>query len=123
MLAGDFMQTIERFLAIPGHGQRARQETTFASCVTGWRSDPPRLAALEAGLGLLAEVDLRDELIGLDLPWLRLYGRLDTLVPKAAISLAGCALPCQPQSGAGRHPMPFISHPEQFITLLRQFID
>ena len=79
---------------------------------------------MEAGLGLLAEVDLRDELIGLDLPWLRLYGRLDTLVPKAAIPLAGCALPCQPQSGAGEGiPCPFISHPEQFITLLRQFID
>ena len=39
MLAGDFMQTIERFLAIQAMGSE-HARTTFASCVTGWRSDP-----------------------------------------------------------------------------------
>ncbi|MNJ79619.1 Pimeloyl-[acyl-carrier protein] methyl ester esterase [compost metagenome] len=68
-------------------------------------------------------MDLRDELVGLDLPWLRIYGRLDSLVPKAAIPLlderypASRSLVLEKASHA-----PFISHPEPFITLLRQFI-
>ena len=63
------------------------------------------------------------ELADLDLPWLRIYGRLDSLVPKAAIPLlderypASRSLVLEKASHA-----PFISHPEPFITLLRQFI-
>lgn len=123
MLAGDFMQTIERFLAIQAMGsEHARNDIRQ---LRHWLAErpAPQLAALEAGLGLLADVDLRDELVGLDLPWLRIYGRLDSLVPKAAIPLlderylASRSLVLEKASHA-----PFISHPEPFITLLRQFI-
>lgn len=123
MLAGDFMQTIERFLAIQAMGsEHARNDIRQ---LRHWLAErpAPQLAALEGGLGLLAEVDLREALVNLDLPWLRLYGRLDTLVPKAAIPLLD---ECYPASRSrvldkASHA-PFISHPEQFITLLRQFI-
>ncbi|MCE9922947.1 pimeloyl-ACP methyl ester esterase BioH [Aeromonas media] len=123
MLAGDFMQTIERFLAIQAMGsEHARNDIRQ---LRHWLAErpAPQLAALEAGLGLLADVDLRDELVGLDLPWLRIYGRLDSLVPKAAIPLLDERYPesrslvLEKASHA-----PFISHPEPFITLLRQFI-
>ncbi|MDU1144215.1 pimeloyl-ACP methyl ester esterase BioH [Aeromonas rivipollensis] len=123
MLAGDFMQTIERFLAIQAMGsEHARNDIRQ---LRHWLAErpAPQLAALEAGLGLLADVDLRDALVGLDLPWLRIYGRLDSLVPKAAIPLldehypASRSLVLEKASHA-----PFISHPEPFITLLRQFI-
>ncbi|MCE9944740.1 MULTISPECIES: pimeloyl-ACP methyl ester esterase BioH [Aeromonas] len=123
MLAGDFMQTIERFLAIQAMGsEHARNDIRQ---LRHWLAErpAPQLAALEAGLGLLADVDLRDELAGLDLPWLRIYGRLDSLVPKAVIPLlderypASRSLVLEKASHA-----PFISHPEPFITLLRQFI-
>ncbi|WP_404839823.1 pimeloyl-ACP methyl ester esterase BioH [Aeromonas media] len=123
MLAGDFMQTIERFLAIQAMGsEHARNDIRQ---LRHWLMErpAPQLAALEAGLGLLADVDLRDELVGLDLPWLRIYGRLDSLVPKAVIPLlderypASRSLVLEKASHA-----PFISHPEPFITLLRQFI-
>ncbi|MBS4701627.1 pimeloyl-ACP methyl ester esterase BioH [Aeromonas media] len=123
MLAGDFMQTIERFLAIQAMGsEHARNDIRQ---LRHWLAErpAPQLAALEAGLGLLADVDLRDELVGLELPWLRIYGRLDSLVPKAAIPLLDERYPesrslvLEKASHA-----PFISHPEPFITLLRQFI-
>ena len=42
MLAGDFMQTIERFLAIQAMGSE-HARTTSASCVTGWRRPAPGL--------------------------------------------------------------------------------
>lgn len=123
MLAGDFMQTIERFLAIQAMGsEHARDDIRQ---LRHWLAErpTPELAALEAGLGLLADIDLRDELVDLQLPWLRIYGRLDSLVPKAAIPLLDERYP-QSRSRVldkASHA-PFISHPAQFIDMVRHFI-
>ncbi|KFN19788.1 pimeloyl-ACP methyl ester esterase BioH [Aeromonas bestiarum] len=123
MLAGDFKQTIERFLAIQAMGsEHARDDIRQ---LRHWLAErpAPQLAALEAGLGLLADVDLRDELTTLSLPWLRVYGRLDSLVPKAAIPLlderypASNSLVLEKASHA-----PFISHPQQFVEIIRHFV-
>lgn len=123
MLAGDFKQTIERFLAIQAMGsEHARDDIRQ---LRHWLAErpAPQLAALEAGLGLLADVDLRDELATLSLPWLRVYGRLDSLVPKAAIPLldkrypASHSLVLEKASHA-----PFISHPQQFVEIIRHFV-
>ncbi|MCH7377253.1 pimeloyl-ACP methyl ester esterase BioH [Aeromonas sp. MR19] len=123
MLAGDFKQTIERFLAIQAMGsEHARDDIRQ---LRHWLAErpAPQLAALEAGLGLLADVDLRDALATLSLPWLRVYGRLDSLVPKAAIPLlderypASHSLVLEKASHA-----PFISHPQQFVEIIRHFV-
>lgn len=123
MLAGDFKQTIERFLAIQAMGsEHARDDIRQ---LRHWLAErpAPQLAALEAGLGLLADVDLRDELATLSQPWLRVYGRLDSLVPKAAIPLlderypASHSLVLEKASHA-----PFISHPQQFVEIIRHFV-
>ncbi|MDM5091143.1 pimeloyl-ACP methyl ester esterase BioH [Aeromonas bestiarum] len=123
MLAGDFKQTIERFLAIQAMGsEHARDDIRQ---LRHWLAErpAPQLAALEAGLGLLADVDLRDALATLSLPWLRVYGRLDSLVPKAAIPLlderypASHSLMLEKASHA-----PFISHPQQFVEIIRHFV-
>lgn len=123
MLAGDFKQTIERFLAIQAMGsEHARDDIRQ---LRHWLAErpAPQLPALEAGLGLLADVDLRDELTELSLPWLRIYGRLDSLVPKAAIPLLDERYPhSQSRVLDKASHAPFISHPAQFITMVRQFI-
>lgn len=83
----------------------------------------PQLAALEAGLGLLAEVDLRDELTPLSLPWLRVYGRLDSLVPKASIPLLDERYPSSRSVVLEKAShAPFISHPQQFIEIIEHFV-
>ncbi|MFM1690835.1 pimeloyl-ACP methyl ester esterase BioH [Aeromonas salmonicida] len=123
MLAGDFRQTIERFLAIQSMGsEHARDDIRQ---LRHWLAErpAPQFAALEAGLGLLADVDLRDELLQLSLPWLRVYGRLDSLVPKASIALLD---ECYPGSHSvvlekASHA-PFISHPQQFVEIVRHFV-
>ncbi|MFB0769148.1 pimeloyl-ACP methyl ester esterase BioH [Aeromonas salmonicida] len=123
MLAGDFRQTIERFLAIQAMGsEHARDDIRQ---LRHWLAErpAPQFAALEAGLGLLADVDLRDELLQLSLPWLRVYGRLDSLVPKASIALlderylASHSVVLEKASHA-----PFISHPQQFVEIVRHFV-
>ncbi|MBV7416282.1 pimeloyl-ACP methyl ester esterase BioH [Aeromonas sp. sif2433] len=123
MLAGDFKQTIERFLAIQAMGsEHARDDIRQ---LRHWLAErpAPQLAALEAGLGLLADVDLRDELTTLSLPWLRIYGRLDSLVPKAAIPLLNERYPHSRSLVLDKAShAPFISHPAQFIAMVREFI-
>ena len=123
LLTRDLPLTVERFLAIQAMGsEHARNDIRQ---LRHWLAErpAPQLAALEAGLGLLADVDLRDALVGLDLPWLRIYGRLDSLVPKAAIPLlderypASHSLVLEKASHA-----PFISHPQQFVEIIRHFV-
>ncbi|WP_214454435.1 pimeloyl-ACP methyl ester esterase BioH [Aeromonas dhakensis] len=123
MLAGDFKQTIERFLAIQAMGsEHARDDIRQ---LRHWLAErpAPQLAALEAGLGLLADVDLRDELAQLNLPWLRVYGRLDSLVPKASIPLLDERYPASRSVVLEKAShAPFISHPQQFIEIIEHFV-
>lgn len=123
MLTGDFKQTIERFLAIQAMGsEHARDDIRQ---LRHWLAErpAPQLAALEAGLGLLAEVDLRDELTPLSLPWLRIYGRLDSLVPKASIPLLDERYPASRSVVLEKAShAPFISHPQQFIEIIEHFV-
>ncbi|MED7773977.1 pimeloyl-ACP methyl ester esterase BioH [Aeromonas dhakensis] len=123
MLAGDFKQTIERFLAIQAMGsEHARDDIRQ---LRHWLAErpAPQLAALEAGLDLLADVDLRDELAQLNLPWLRVYGRLDSLVPKASIPLLDERYPASRSVVLEKAShAPFISHPQQFIEIIEHFV-
>ncbi|WP_336289998.1 pimeloyl-ACP methyl ester esterase BioH [Aeromonas dhakensis] len=123
MLAGDFKQTIERFLAIQAMGsEHARDDIRQ---LRHWLAErpAPQLAALEAGLDLLADVDLRDELVQLNLPWLRVYGRLDSLVPKASIPLLDERYPASRSVVLEKAShAPFISHPQQFIEIIEHFV-
>lgn len=123
MLAGDFRQTIERFLAIQAMGsEHARDDIRQ---LRHWLAErpAPQLAALEAGLGLLADIDLRDELASLSLPWLRVYGRLDSLVPKAVIPLLDERYPASRSVTFNKAShAPFISHPTEFVEAIRHFV-
>ncbi len=124
MLAQDFQQTIERFLAIQAMGsEHAREDIRRLRCWLAERP-APNPAALTAGLRLLADSDLRAESSQLELPWLRIYGRLDSLVPKASIPLLDERYPHSRSLVLDKAShAPFISHPAQFIAMVRQFID
>ena len=84
----------------------------------------PQLAALTLGLALLENVDLRPSLSALSQPWLRLYGRLDALVPIKTEPVLSAQYP-QSQSYifADASHAPFISHLNEFITVVTDFID
>ena len=82
----------------------------------------PDLDALKAALGLLSSEDLRDQIGRIRQPTLRIYGRLDSLVPTSGIDRI-CEL--HPQSDTVVLPhashAPFISHPQQSADIIRQF--
>lgn len=80
-LMDDFSVTVERFMALQAMGSpSARQDVKALKLAVFSRPEPNR-DALYSGLKMLADVDLRMTLGDITQPMLRLYGRLDGLVP------------------------------------------
>ncbi|MDX1302685.1 pimeloyl-ACP methyl ester esterase BioH [Photobacterium sp.] len=123
-LGKDFRLTVERFMALQAMGSpTARQDIKLLKQAVLSRPQP-NPEALSVGLRLLAEVDLREQVEQISQPWLRLYGRLDSLVPvKIATELDRLAPRSERQVFASASHAPFISHPEEFVQALRKFID
>jgi pimeloyl-[acyl-carrier protein] methyl ester esterase len=118
-LRDDFQRTVERFLALQTMGtESARQDARkLKSAVLSLPM--PSEAVLDGGLEILKTVDLREPLAALTLPFLRLYGRLDGLVPRKIVPLLDDAWPdSQSYIFAKAAHAPFISHPEEFCRVL-----
>ncbi|MEZ9523236.1 pimeloyl-ACP methyl ester esterase BioH [Enterovibrio norvegicus] len=121
-LEDDFSSTVERFMALQAMGSpTARQDIKWLKKAV--LSHPsPQPEALKAGLDILAEADLRPQLHNISVPWLRMYGRLDGLVPvRVAQELDVLAPQSQRQIFANASHAPFISDPEHFSEELLSF--
>lgn len=87
-LVEDFQATIERFMALQAMGSPSARSDVKRLKKAVLSRPLPNPDSLLAGLRLLADIDLRQELHRLEMPFLRLYGRLDGLVPvKVAIEV------------------------------------
>ncbi len=118
----DFQPTIERFMALQAMGSPSARQDIKQVKQAVLAKPQPQLAALQIGLQLLAEQDLRPQLGAICQPWLRLYGRLDGLVPvKTCTEMERLAPQSQVVVFEQASHAPFISHPEQFIDPLLAF--
>lgn len=121
-LSEDFQRTVERFLALQTMGtDTARQDARqLKQAVLSLPMPSPEV--LNGGLEILKTEDLREALTGLEIPFLRLYGRLDGLVPRNIVATLDA---CWPQSQSLIFPKaahaPFISHPDDFCIALAEF--
>ncbi|WP_414829046.1 pimeloyl-ACP methyl ester esterase BioH [Alteromonas sp. H39] len=122
-LETDYRKTLDRFLAIQAMGSdTARQDIkAIKTHITAHPDPAPH--ALKEGLKLLSSEDLRPRIGRITQPTLRLYGRLDSLVPTSGIDMI-CQL--HPQSDTVVLPhaahAPFISHPQQTADIITQFM-
>lgn len=80
-LMEDFQTTIERFMALQAMGSPSARQDVRQLKEAVLSRPAPNPDSLLAGLTMLAEVDLRQHLPHISAPMLRLYGRLDGLVP------------------------------------------
>lgn len=84
----------------------------------------PSEFALKAGLDLLAQSDLRNEVANICQPTLRVYGKLDSLVPQKVQTLVDSM---QPKNQSYLLPKashaPFISHQSDFIEVLGNWLE
>lgn len=122
-LAQDTQKTLDGFLKIQAMGSpNIRQDIkTLKNLVM--KHPIPTEQTLRDSLKLLETVDLRTQLSELTLPFLRIYGRLDSLVPKAAIERIDTLLPNSEKYifNKASHA-PFISHEDEFNELLLNWL-
>lgn len=121
-LAADFHRTVERFLALQTLGtESARNDAKLLKSVV-LEQPIPTVETLNAGLESLRTEDLREELKKLPVPFLRIYGYLDGLVPRKVVPVLDELYPHSPSviMRNSAHA-PFISHPDEFCEYLCDF--
>lgn len=121
-LMGDPKRTCNNFLALQTLGSSSSKADLKQLRLAIDSSPEPKLKALDAGLELLQKCDLRSELSRLSLPYLRLYGRQDALVPKAVqTKLDQCLENSKSYLFTQSAHAPFISEKELFVQQLVEF--
>ncbi|MBT1451437.1 pimeloyl-ACP methyl ester esterase BioH [Glaciecola sp. XM2] len=122
-LQNDREKTIKRFLTIQNLGQ-ASAKTDVQQMLQILSDMPaPSAATLQQGLAILASEDLRERVAQIDVPTLRVYGRLDALVPHQSIAAIEAL---HPNAKSIVYPKashaPFMSHPDLLSQDLMRFI-
>lgn len=122
-LTQDLDKTIERFLAIQAMGSETAKGDIKRLRELVLAKPKAQHAALAQGLTMLERVDLRSQLPQIGQPWLRVWGRLDGLVPRRVIK----SMPQLAQSqdlllNKASHA-PFISHQAEFVEGFTQWLD
>lgn len=120
-LSEDFQRTVERFLALQTLGtESARQDARTLKSVV-FERPIPAVEVLNGGLEMLKTADMRHALATLSMPFLRLYGALDGLVPRKIVPLLDDLWPVSTSHIIEKAAhAPFISHPADFS---QQIID
>lgn len=121
-LAQDYRKTLERFLAIQTLGSPQAKEDIRVIRHELQQRPEPRLEQLELGLNWLRDIDLRERLGELTMPWLQIYGKLDSLVPKEAMAAHQHYHEASQTLIPKAAHAPFISHPQQFTETLIHFL-
>ena len=122
-LQRDFRGTIRRFLALQMRGNTHTRDYLRILNTRAFKHGEPSLVALQAGLSLLAETDLRKQLKDITCPTLLVMGENDTLIPLAAaeaLVVMFKAAYSEVIPGAGHAP--FLSHPQQFLQRVTAFL-
>ncbi len=92
-LSDDFQRTVERFLALQTMGTETARQDARALKKTVLALPMPEVDVLNGGLEILITVDLRQPLQNVSMPFLRLYGYLDGLVPRKVVPILDKLLP------------------------------
>ncbi|TLU65310.1 pimeloyl-ACP methyl ester esterase BioH [Thalassotalea litorea] len=122
-LADDAGKTINNFLKLQAMGsEHVRQDIkTIRALIHEYPS--ASIETLDHSLNLLEQVDLRAKLVNISVPVLRMYGRLDALVPKLVIPQVDKLWPDTDTYTFERAShAPFISHSDEFYTVLMDWI-
>lgn len=115
-LAHDYSTTLQRFLAIQAMGSPSAKSDILALRKSIQAYPDPCEASLLVGLKWLSEIDLRPRLKDIKQPTLRMYGRLDALVPHAVIAEIHALHP-----NAESYVFEHVSH-APFMTQLNEFV-
>ena len=122
-LAGNHTQTLRRFLALQVRGSEQERELLASLRNALFSRGAPDPAALQTGLDILRDCDLRAALPGIPQPTLLIAGGRDTLTPLPASEYMASVMPAARLATIeGASHVPFLSHPEIFVEQLNNFL-
>lgn len=122
-LQQDYAPTLRRFLALQVRGSEQERELLATLRSTLLSRGEPDLAALQSGLEILRDCDLRAALPGVCQPALVIAGARDTLTPLAASQYMATKLPAARMAVIeGAAHAPFLSHPDEFVKHVAGFL-
>jgi len=115
--------TLKRFLALQVRGSENEKEILGDLRTQLFARGEPDVAALQGGLDILRDTDLRAQLPNIKQRTLVIAGERDTLTPKAASEAMVLALPnAQLAVVQGAAHAPFLSHREQVVATVLDFL-
>lgn len=122
-LQQDYTLTLRRFLALQVRGSERERELLAVLRSALMSRGEPDLGALQAGLDILRDCDLRSALPGIHQPALVIGGERDTLTPPQAAHFLAAQLPdARLAVIEGAAHAPFLSHPDEFMEHLMSFL-
>lgn len=124
-LEEDYEGTVIRFLAIQAMGSETQKEDIKYLKDNVFIHGMPATKALRGGLAMLDDIDQRLDLSKITVPTLRVYGRLDSLVP---VDVAEAVQALQPNNSRyvifpNASHAPFLTNRKAFLKELVSFIE
>ncbi|MBK4764806.1 MAG: pimeloyl-ACP methyl ester esterase BioH [Pantoea sp. Brub] len=119
----DFYQTIERFLLLQTLGTQNNYFNTYEIRKILFFQHKPSIEILNHGLDILSNMDIRGMVSSIKLPFLRIYGALDSLVPRQVVPKVDRLIPLSSSViiEQAAH-VPFISHVDNFCYHITNFL-
>ena len=122
-LTENYAQTLRRFLALQVRGSDNERELLVSLRAALFGRGKPNLNALQTGLEILRDCDLRGSLPNITQPTLVIAGERDTLTPPQASQYTAAQQPNAKFSMIkGAAHAPFLSHPEIFLEQINSFL-
>ena len=122
-LQEDYAQTLRRFVALQMHGSERERELLADVRQRLFSRGEPDVAALQHGLKILRDTDLRAQLKEIEHKTLVIAGERDRLTPPAASVYLAQTLPAaRLVKIAGAAHAPFLSHPDIFVQHVTDFM-
>jgi len=123
-LHADWRGTLKRFIGLQAMGDACARSVARELTQDLFSHGEPPLSALEHGLEILRDTDLRAMVKDLACPVLLQYGDKDMLTPQGAAQWLARVLPqAQLAIHAGAAHAPFLSHTTEFVARQRAFLD
>jgi pimeloyl-[acyl-carrier protein] methyl ester esterase len=122
-LQTDYERTVKEFLALQVRGDERAQSTLRTLRRKVLEAGPPDLRGLSAGLEVLRQADITDQVPRVRTPALVIAGERDRLTPPEASQALAARLPrSRVHLVRGAAHAPFLSHPQEFLREVRSFL-
>lgn len=122
-LLQNYRETINRFLAIQAFGSEKAKPVVRELREKVFANGEPHIDSLSSGLDILKNSNLWDEAKEIKCPTLVVLGEKDTLIPMDSGERTKATIPnCQLKIIKGAGHAPFISHNEDFLNAIKNFI-